>query len=239
MIKEKIKATAFISYDSSNSIDDNTKLYYKKVYDHYNERYETVKVIRHSLKAEFTDINGLLDKWEGGGTYMSSGLKLIAGEILARDNSLDMAVFCGDGDNWSEDNERVFNLIDILDQHCKIDYFEFFPSTYTTTMYGKLSDRYEFGDNSVNLYKVTKVNQNIFGNELEDETLKSETKENISVDEFILSKIANISDKLDKIYEIIKPIGTQSVTLNVENINSTDFDEIIKSIKKYPKTRMA
>jgi len=165
MKNEKIKGTAFISYDMSGSIDSEKQSYYKKVYDRYNNQYEKVEVIKHTTTGKFTDIDDILNNSESGGTYISSGLKLAVGEVLARINPLDKVVICGDGDNWSEDNDRVFNLIGILDDYCKVDYFEFLPCTYSTTMYEKLKKVYP-NDNNVKLYKITEKEQDIFGKKL-------------------------------------------------------------------------
>jgi len=167
MNMNKIEGTAFISYDMSGSIDNEKQAYYKKVYDYYNNLYKNVKVIKHTTVGKFSDIDDILNNSESGGTYISSGLKLAVGEVLARCNSLDKVILCGDGDNWSEDNDRVLNLIGILNDYCKIDYLEFLPCTYSTTMYDKLRKIYTVAESdNIKLYKITDKEQDIFGKKL-------------------------------------------------------------------------
>ena len=162
MKNEKIKGTAYLCFDVSGSIDSEKREYYRQTYRHYKNKYEYVKVIKHTTVAKFTDIEDVLAGTDSGGTYISSALKLAIGEIIVENKKSNTVVICGDGDNWSEDDERVVTAIKTLTTYCKVDYFEFLPSTYTTTMFGRLN-KYLKDSNNLKLYKITDKKQNIFG----------------------------------------------------------------------------
>lgn len=202
----KIKGTAFISYDISGSIDRDKKAYYKKVYDYYQNKYDRVQVISHTTVGKFTNIDSVLGKGEAGGTYISSGLKLAVGEILARNNPLDRVIMCGDGDNWSEDNDRVFNLMEIFNENCKIDYFEFLPSTYSTTMYEKLRKQYK-NDGNIKLYRVMNKEQGIFGNKLKEKKKEIDINSSINYNQKEFSKISNEIGKDSTYHKDIQAYG--------------------------------
>lgn len=190
MRNEKIKGIAFMCFDVSGSVDNEKKRYYKKVYEHYNSKYENVEVIKHTTVAKFTGIKDVLSGQDSGGTYISSALRLAIGEIIARNNPSDVVVICGDGDNWSEDDNRVVKLVEVICTYCKVDYFEFLPSTYTTTMYGKLN-RSLIGEKNLKLYKVTDKKQNIFGKDI-----NRKESFNISINIIDNKTIAKMGDKV-------------------------------------------
>lgn len=159
----RIDGMAFMVCDISGSIDEKKIDCYKKVYEHYNELYRSTTVIEHTTVAKFSSISNVLLGNGTGGTYISSGLKLALGEIIGRNNPNDIVVICGDGDNWSEDNDRTYNILKVLTAHCHVAYHEFYPSTYTTTMYYNININVSLNDGRLKLFRKLEDEEDIFG----------------------------------------------------------------------------
>lgn len=159
----RIDGKAFLVCDISGSIDDKKLACYKKVYAYYDELYSGTTVIEHTTKAKFSNIGNVLLGNGTGGTYISSGLKLALGEIIGRNNPNDIVVICGDGDNWSEDNDRTYNILKVLTAHCHVAYHEFYPSTYTTTMYYHIKRNVSLNEGRLKIFKKLEDEEDIFG----------------------------------------------------------------------------
>lgn len=156
---DKINGTVFITYDMSNSVNKDSKEIYKNIYDYYNNRYREVVVIRHNTQARITTIEDIMEFNISCGSYFSSGIRLLFGDLISRDNKNDIVVICGDGDNWSEDNERFINIIKAIPN--KIKLYQIFAPTYTTSVFAKIKDI-----NNVERFIISDKNNYMIENEI-------------------------------------------------------------------------
>ena len=151
----------YLILDASGSINQQKKDEYKKIYDKLISESKCVKVITHTTVAKFDDIEF---KAMDGGTYLSSGLGLATTDIIARGYNKQgktiKVVQATDGDNWSEDNERTFNMVNnLLDNGVDYEYYEIDPSTYSTTMYYRFEKEIPAlkDNNKLNIVRTTPV----------------------------------------------------------------------------------
>jgi uncharacterized sporulation protein YeaH/YhbH (DUF444 family) len=168
----KTKGIAYICYDTGGSGEDGRRLYARNIYDYYKELYFDVVVLSYSTHAKYNNIDNILPQGTGG-TYMSSPLTLLMqdAERVKNDKELchyaynfnpnNIIVLVGDGDNWSEDNDRFCRCIEEITKTNSVVYHEILGgSHHDNTMYKRLkAKRYS----KVHLYKVEKE-QDIFGN---------------------------------------------------------------------------
>lgn len=154
----------YLIFDISGSTTPEIKKYYNDVYEYYTKdlSLSEFKIIGHTTEAKFYNMNSIL-KEHLGGTYISAGLKLAVADIIANKSKQNTVIICGDGDNWSEDNVRVFNLIEyLIKNNVKVIIHEFFKSTFDLkNLFRKITDKFE---NCVDFYTVANTNQDIFGN---------------------------------------------------------------------------
>lgn len=169
----RTKGIAYICYDVGGSGDDGRKLYARPIYDYYKALYFDVIVLSFNTNAKYSDIDKILPLGSLG-TYMSSPLSLLIkdAEKIKDDKNLyqyaynynpnNIIVMVGDGDNWSEDNERFYRCIEEITKTNSFIYHEMFLNTHRSgSMYDNLKAKKYL---KVNLYKVEKEQEDIFGN---------------------------------------------------------------------------
>ncbi len=134
--KENSAAVIFFLMDVSGSMSQDRKYlarsFFFLLYQFLNHRYERVEVvfISHSTTAERVSEDDFFKVGTYGGTIISSALKKQL-EIVDKEyhpNSWNVYTFyCGDGENWSTDNEKCIDLfkqvkeISQLTAYCEIN----------------------------------------------------------------------------------------------------------------------
>ena len=118
-VKENSAAVIFFLMDISGSMSQDRKYlarsFFFLLYQFLNHRYERVEVvfISHSTDAERVNEDKFFEVATYGGTIISSALKLEL-EIIEKEfhpNTWNIySFYCGDGENWSSDNEKCINL---------------------------------------------------------------------------------------------------------------------------------
>ena len=118
-IKENSTAVIFFLMDVSGSMSQDRKFlarsFFFLLYQFLNHKYEQVDVvfISHSTHAKRVDENDFFKVGTHGGTLISSALKLEL-EVIDKEyhpNAWNIYTFyCGDGENWSSDNEKSLDL---------------------------------------------------------------------------------------------------------------------------------
>ena len=135
-IKENSAAVIFFLMDVSGSMSQDRKYlarsFFFLLYQFLNHRYERVEVVfvSHSTIAERVDEDKFFKVATFGGTIISSALKLEL-EIIKKEfhpNTWNIySFYCGDGENWSSDNEKCLDLfkqikeISQLTAYCEIN----------------------------------------------------------------------------------------------------------------------
>jgi len=118
-IKENSAAVIFFLMDVSGSMSQERKFlarsFFFLLYQFLNHKYETVEVvfISHSTQAKRVTEEDFFRVGTHGGTIISSCLDLELGTIEKEyhPNSWNIYTFyCGDGENWSSDNEKSLDL---------------------------------------------------------------------------------------------------------------------------------
>ena len=143
--KKESNAVLIFIMDVSGSMDATKKYLARSFFfvlsTFIKRKYNNVafEFISHTTVAKNVNEYEFFHKAESGGTYISSGVNL-ALKLIEEKYSPEVwniyPIYASDGDNWSEDNERVINAVKNL---CEISnmfgYAELLPSTYSTTMY--------------------------------------------------------------------------------------------------------
>lgn len=102
------------------------------IYQFIRHKYQHVDIvfIAHHTEAMEVDENNFFNVGTGGGTTVSAGLKMCHDIISKRYHPTNWNIYtfqCSDGDNWSEDNDKTLECIDILKQcsqlfgYCEIE----------------------------------------------------------------------------------------------------------------------
>lgn len=154
----------YLLFDVSGSTE-NQKEYYKNIYEYYKLKFDKVVTIGYTTIAKYVCMDDILNQTYSGGTYISSGIRLIAGDVLSSaDHST--IIICSDGGNWSEDNDSLYRIMNKLhNEGVKFIYHEILPQSYSYPIGEKL--------NSLNLsftlekYTIKNKEQDIFGKQLE------------------------------------------------------------------------
>jgi len=118
-IKENSAAVIFFLMDVSGSMSMDRKFlarsFFFLLYQFLNHKYEKVEVvfISHSTEASRVNEDDFFKVGTYGGTIISSALKLEK-EIIEKEyhpNTWNIySFYCGDGENWSSDNEKSLDL---------------------------------------------------------------------------------------------------------------------------------
>jgi len=118
-IKENSSAVIFFLMDVSGSMSQERKYlarsFFFLLYQFLNHKYDKVEVvfISHSTDANRVNEENFFREGTSGGTIVSSCLNLEL-EIIEKEfhpNSWNIYTFyCGDGENWSSDNEKCIDL---------------------------------------------------------------------------------------------------------------------------------
>tara|TARA_R110002020_G_scaffold400982_1_gene611272 strand:+ start:1878 stop:3119 length:1242 start_codon:yes stop_codon:yes gene_type:complete len=138
-IKENSSAVIFFLMDVSGSMSQDRKYlarsFFFLLYQFLNHRYEQVDVvfISHSTDAERVNEENFFKVATYGGTIISSCLDLEL-DIIEKEyhpNSWNIySFYCGDGENWSADNEKC------------IDLFKAIKETSQLTAYCEINEHY-------------------------------------------------------------------------------------------------
>jgi uncharacterized protein len=150
--KECSNAVIFFLMDISGSMTKEKKFlarsFYFLLYHFLRTKYQHIDIVfvAHDTKAYEVNEEQFFTRGESGGTIVSSGLELTLEIINKRfnPNSWNIYMFqCSDGDNWSSDNEKVINLMEILKSMSQlIGYCEICPGTRFSEKFNILSDLY-------------------------------------------------------------------------------------------------
>tara|TARA_Y100000310_G_C20672125_1_gene810844 strand:+ start:116 stop:1363 length:1248 start_codon:yes stop_codon:yes gene_type:complete len=118
-IKENSAAVIFFLMDVSGSMSQHRKYlarsFFFLLYQFLNHKYDTVEVIfiAHSTQANRVNEDDFFKVATHGGTIVSSCLDLEL-DLIAKEfhpNSWNIySFYCGDGENWSSDNEKCIDL---------------------------------------------------------------------------------------------------------------------------------
>ena len=135
-IKENSSAVIFFLMDVSGSMSQDRKFlarsFFFLLYQFLNHKYEKVEVvfISHSTNAKRVNEDDFFKVGTFGGTIISTSLKMEL-DIIEKEyhpNSWNIYTFyCGDGENWSTDNEKCIDLfkdikeISQLTGYCEIN----------------------------------------------------------------------------------------------------------------------
>lgn len=118
--KPLTNAVIFFIMDVSGSMDKNKKFlarsFFFLLYQFIRYKYEKVDLvfISHTTEGAEVSEDDFFKKASTGGTYISSGLEKALEVIEKRypTSSWNIYAFhCSDGENWSEDNPKAFNLM--------------------------------------------------------------------------------------------------------------------------------
>lgn len=166
--KEKI----YLVFDASWSVDGSKIERYHEIYNHYSKDYKCECII-HNTIAKFIDMRDFKQRTDGG-TYISSGVALAASEIL-KEYKTGKLVIVGDGDNWLEDNERLYALLNNLHTlGTEIIYHEVYPNQYSTNMSENFPKYLTF---NMPMYVIKDKKSDIFGNIQKPEKIAIKTYE--------------------------------------------------------------
>ena len=120
---ESSSAVVFFIMDVSGSMDKDRKYlarsFYFLLYQFLRYRYEKVEVvfISHSTEAKEVNEDDFFKRSNSGGTMMSSAFELEKEIIEKRYHPSRWNIYtfyCGDGENWTIDNEKTVNLMTSL-----------------------------------------------------------------------------------------------------------------------------
>jgi len=121
--KENSAAVIFFLMDISGSMSQDRKYlarsFFFLLYQFLNHKYEKVDVVfvSHSTTANRVNEDDFFKVGTYGGTIISSALELEM-EVVEKEyhpNSWNIySFYCGDGENWSNDNEKCINLFKII-----------------------------------------------------------------------------------------------------------------------------
>ena len=213
----------YVLLDVSSSTEERKSTVYEQIIKKIKKENScsNIHIISFTTRAKF--IGGDLNKIIlGGGTYISSGLKLALGNIFTDNdcNIKNKIYLLTDGDNWTEDNNRTINLIKAIGDIENIDfeYVEVFPSFYSTSMGDRLNKEYLHkeeihiltDENKVNDYLGLAKKVTIYQIE---HTPNGKLYNFISDDETLCVGATVICDTCrGKQYGIVKSIKTQQLT---------------------------
>ena len=119
-LKESSSAVAFFLMDVSGSMGKDKKYLARALffllYQFLNHRYDNVEVvfISHTTVSQEVTEPEFFTRVESGGTMMSSALDLELDIIQKRFHPSSWNIYtfyCGDGENWSEDDDAVLELL--------------------------------------------------------------------------------------------------------------------------------
>ena len=121
--KENTAAVVFFLMDVSGSMTTQKKYiarsYFFLLYQFLRHKYDTIEVvfISHTIHAKRVSEDEFFQRISVGGTMMSSALE-VEMDIIKQEyhpNSWNIYTFyCGDGENWPDDNEKALNLLKSL-----------------------------------------------------------------------------------------------------------------------------
>jgi sporulation protein YhbH len=140
--KKECNAVIFCIMDVSGSMD-NTKKYLARSFffilaQFIRMKYTNVEVvfISHTTTANEVNENDFFHRVESGGTYISSGLRMVIDIIGKRYNPEYWNIYSfyvSDGDNWAEDNDRTIKAsIEICELSNMFGYAEIMSTNYAT-----------------------------------------------------------------------------------------------------------
>ena len=121
--KENTAAVVFFVMDVSGSMDKSKKFlarsFFFLLYQFLNHKYSTIDVVFVSHTAEANEVNEeqFFTQVPNGGTLVSTGIKKVEEIVEKRyhPNNWNIYTFyCGDGDNWSIDNEEALETFERL-----------------------------------------------------------------------------------------------------------------------------
>jgi uncharacterized protein len=135
--KENTAAVIFFLMDVSGSMGSEKKYlarsFFFLLYQFLNHQYENIEVvfIAHTTNSKEVNEHDFFRRSNSGGTLMSTSLEL-ADEIVKKryhPNSWNIYTFyCGDGENWPEDNEKTLSLYkEMLEYNQLMCYTEIIP----------------------------------------------------------------------------------------------------------------
>ena len=155
--KENTTAVIFFVMDVSGSMTSSKKFlarsFFFLLYQFLNHRYSEVDVvfISHTSEAHEVDEEKFFTKVPNGGTLVSTGLKKVEEIIEKRYHPSSWNIYtfyCGDGDNWSIDNEEAVESLRRLKEVNQM-------MCYTEIGEQRIYDRHSsffFGDNANKLW---------------------------------------------------------------------------------------
>ena len=154
----KNKQKTYLVFDVSGSIEESKLQRYREIYEYYSKDHQCI-CIAHTTDGKIVSFEDL-KKVNGGGTYISSGVAIAAVEAL-KTNQKCKIVIIGDGDNWFEDNERLYSLLNnIHTLGTEIIYHEINPSMFCPTMSERFNNHLLF---NMPIYVVNSNRYDIFG----------------------------------------------------------------------------
>lgn len=192
----RIDATVTICVDVSGSAERILK-YYQEIYEHYESIYANVKLIKYTTTASYIDSIEDFNEMVSGGTYMSSGLGLAFNTMVLNFNPNDAIVICGDGDNWSEDNDRFIKLMEIATQTYSVFYHEILAPAYTTPMSEKLQKA--ISNDNFEVHIISDNSQDIFGRAKKIKTVEIDFIDNSKYIEFKNNIYKLFNDEVEEI----------------------------------------
>lgn len=147
-LKESSSAVIFMIMDVSGSMTTRKKYFARSffflLYQFLNHKYDNLEVvfISHTTTAKEVTEEQFFSRMESGGTTMSSALKLEKEIIEKRYHPSSWNIYtfyAGDGENWTSDNEEVFEmLIDLKEINQMMCYTEILLTQQNALNFGFL-----------------------------------------------------------------------------------------------------
>lgn len=145
------KEKTYFCIDNSGSTNSSKRNKSIKIIDKYiNSDDHDVELIKHTTVASEISYNDYKNgQAECGGTYISSGLKMIFDKLInlkmndrLKDYSSINVLVLSDGDNWSEDNHRVeFFIKEFKNMGVNIKFYDILPSSYSLSISERLNKK--------------------------------------------------------------------------------------------------
>lgn len=224
---------AYLVFDVSGSVSDQAKKAYKKIMDHYSKDYECEYIVHTVIGKEVSSKYEVFSSMLGG-SHASSGLKIALAKAILNKNNKDIIVYAGDGGNWTDDNERVYSILNLMHQlGIKFIYHEVFPEIHSSCLSTNfVHNRHAIGA-CVETYIINE-NTDIFG-----EPIEQKQKYIVYMIEHAVGgkKYSFISTDSLKIGDIVLCDTTQGATygkvVDVELVELTEKKyKKLKSVKK-------
>ena len=229
----KNKQKAYLVFDVSGSIGKKELQRYREIYEYYSKDHQCT-CIAHTTVGKIVKFEDL--KGESGGTYISSGVAIAAVEVLKTMQKCKIVII-GDGDNWFEDNDILYSMLNNL-HTLGVDfvYHEVNPSTFCTTMSLRFKDHLIF---DIPTYIIKNDNYDIFGQKIKpkDVAIKIYLVEHQAggkqytfisdLEDIKINDIVLCHTSMGRSYGRVVDISSDLVP---ENIMNTKYKKIIKVI---------